>query len=223
MSTPVDCDVMPSKNVILGIVIVLIILLAGVGVYVYYPKPGPAGPTGPMVADTLTIGTTDRITQLDPAKGYDFYTWEVFHNVMGGLLEYEPGTAKLTYNLADSSRIENDGTDPYDEGEADHEQPQRDPGRWTAGLDACRRHLERHQPDLGSRPHRRAPGAPASRLPSRRWRAGAASARGLGREVEPSSARLRGWRLRRRNLVPRPHPSQAPDVTPGPGRPGPGA
>jgi peptide/nickel transport system substrate-binding protein len=101
---------MVSRKVILSIVVLLIIVVAGVGVYVYYPKPGPAGPSGPTVADTLTIGTTDRITQLDPAKGYDFYTWEVFHNVMGGLMEYEPGTAKLTYNLADSYRIENDGT-----------------------------------------------------------------------------------------------------------------
>jgi len=101
---------MQSRNVVLGIVVLAIIIIAAVGAYYYYPSgTAPTTTTAAAVADTLTIGTTDRITQLDPAKGYDFYTWEAFHNIMGGLMEYEPGTAKLTYNLADSYRVEDGG------------------------------------------------------------------------------------------------------------------
>lgn len=40
----------------------------------------------PTVAAQLVIGTTDRITDLDPANSYDFHTWEVQLATMGGLL-----------------------------------------------------------------------------------------------------------------------------------------
>jgi peptide/nickel transport system substrate-binding protein len=40
----------------------------------------------PSVAAQLVIGTTDRITDLDPANSYDFHTWEVQIATMGGLL-----------------------------------------------------------------------------------------------------------------------------------------
>jgi len=96
--------VMPSRKVILGLVALVVVVAAAAGYYLTLPKVTP-----PKVADTLIIGTTDRITQLDPAKGYDFYTWEVFHNVFGGLMEYEPGTAKLIFNLAESYRVEEGG------------------------------------------------------------------------------------------------------------------
>jgi len=29
----------------------------------------------------IILGTTDKITVLDPAKCYDFYIWEVFNNI----------------------------------------------------------------------------------------------------------------------------------------------
>jgi len=105
-ANPTRLVIMPSRKVILGLVAIVIMIVAAAGYYMSLPKV-----TQPKVtmADTLTIGTTDRITQLDPAKGYDFYTWEVFHNVFGGLMEYEPGTAKLNYNLAESYSIEEGG------------------------------------------------------------------------------------------------------------------
>lgn len=34
--------------------------------------------------EVITIGVTDKITDLDPANAYDFYTWEVLNNIMGG-------------------------------------------------------------------------------------------------------------------------------------------
>nr|HID13556.1 transporter substrate-binding domain-containing protein [Anaerolineae bacterium] len=48
----------------------------------------------------IIIGTTDSVTDLDPAETYDFHTWEIFYNVAGGLLTYIPGTTELTPQLA---------------------------------------------------------------------------------------------------------------------------
>ncbi|MFQ5813424.1 MAG: ABC transporter substrate-binding protein, partial [Anaerolineae bacterium] len=53
-----------------------------------------------VVAEPLVIGTTDSVTDLDPAETYDFHTWEIFYNVAGGLLTYIPGTTELTPQLA---------------------------------------------------------------------------------------------------------------------------
>jgi peptide/nickel transport system substrate-binding protein len=40
----------------------------------------------PTVAAQIVIGTTDRITDLDPANSYDFHTWEVQFATTAGLL-----------------------------------------------------------------------------------------------------------------------------------------
>jgi peptide/nickel transport system substrate-binding protein len=50
--------------------------------------------------DTLILGTTDKVTVLDPADSYDFHTWEVHHNTMDTLLHYVPGTTSLEPGLA---------------------------------------------------------------------------------------------------------------------------
>ncbi len=50
--------------------------------------------------ETLIIGTTDKVTDLDPAETYDFHTWEIFYNVSGTLLTYIPGTTELQPDLA---------------------------------------------------------------------------------------------------------------------------
>ncbi len=57
----------------------------------------------------ITIGVTDKITEMDPANAYDFYTWEVLNNIMGGLMAYKPGTSELECNLAKSYEIKNGG------------------------------------------------------------------------------------------------------------------
>jgi peptide/nickel transport system substrate-binding protein len=51
-------------------------------------------------SDTLIIGTTDKVTVLDPADSYDFHTWEIHHNTMDTLLHYIPGTTDLEPGLA---------------------------------------------------------------------------------------------------------------------------
>ena len=48
----------------------------------------------------LVLGTTDKVTVLDPADSYDFHTWEIHHNTMDTLLHYIPGTTSLEPGLA---------------------------------------------------------------------------------------------------------------------------
>jgi len=52
----------------------------------------------PAEAGTLVIGTTDKITVLDPADSYDFHTWEMHHNTRDTLLHTSP--APPIWNLA---------------------------------------------------------------------------------------------------------------------------
>ncbi|GAK59515.1 ABC-type dipeptide transport system, periplasmic component [Candidatus Vecturithrix granuli] len=34
-----------------------------------------------MAAPTVVVyGTTERVTDMDPANAYDFHTWEIFYN-----------------------------------------------------------------------------------------------------------------------------------------------
>jgi len=51
-------------------------------------------------SDQVIIGVTDKVTDLDPANAYDFFTWEVLNNIMGGLTKYVPGTTELELGLA---------------------------------------------------------------------------------------------------------------------------
>ncbi len=70
----------------------------------------PAKPEEKPKEKVITIGVTDKITELDPANAYDFFTWEVMNNVMGGLMRYKPGTTELEPFLAESYEIKEDGT-----------------------------------------------------------------------------------------------------------------
>ncbi len=53
-------------------------------------------------AEPLIIGTTDSVSDLDPAEAYDFHTWEIFHNTADTLLTYIAGTTELQPGLAES-------------------------------------------------------------------------------------------------------------------------
>jgi len=61
-----------------------------------------AVPEAPVAAEgeVLIIGTTDKVTVLDPADSYDFHTWEIHHNTMDTLVHYIPGTTDLEPGLA---------------------------------------------------------------------------------------------------------------------------
>ncbi|RLE15142.1 peptide ABC transporter substrate-binding protein [Candidatus Aerophobetes bacterium] len=87
----------------MGIFKVILVILPLVALYLT-PATASASTTKPIV-----LGTTDKITVLDPAKTYDFYTWEVFHNIGEGLLKYKPGTTELMPGIAKSYRVSSDG------------------------------------------------------------------------------------------------------------------
>ncbi|HEU97699.1 MAG TPA: peptide ABC transporter substrate-binding protein [Fervidicoccus fontis] len=59
---------------------------------------------------TIVIGVTDKVTDLDPANAYDFFTWEVLYNTMEGLVKYKPGTLEIVPALAQNWTVSSDGT-----------------------------------------------------------------------------------------------------------------
>jgi len=75
------------------------------------PTEAPPEPTeAPPEVEPLIIGTTDSVTDLDPAQSYDFHTWEIHHNTMDTLLTYIPGSTDLQPALAeDFPEISDDG------------------------------------------------------------------------------------------------------------------
>ncbi len=68
------------------------------------------GSTAPA-QDTLVYGTTDKVTQMDPANAYDFHTWELFDNINLSLLTYKPGTSEIIPGLAQSFSVNKAGTE----------------------------------------------------------------------------------------------------------------
>lgn len=65
---------------------------------------------GAGYAEQIVIGVTDKVTDLDPANAYDFYTWEVLNNIMEGLVKYKPGTLEIEPALAESWEVNEDST-----------------------------------------------------------------------------------------------------------------
>ncbi|TYB31121.1 MAG: peptide ABC transporter substrate-binding protein [Candidatus Mcinerneyibacterium aminivorans] len=57
----------------------------------------------------IVYGTTESVTDLDPAEAYDFHTWEILYNVYEGLMTYKPGTAELENGLAESYSVNEKG------------------------------------------------------------------------------------------------------------------
>jgi peptide/nickel transport system substrate-binding protein len=51
---------------------------------------------------TLVYGTTEKVSDMDPANAYDFHTWEIFQNIYQGLVAYAPGTTDIIPALAES-------------------------------------------------------------------------------------------------------------------------
>ncbi|AFK22598.1 ABC transporter substrate-binding protein [Pyrococcus sp. ST04] len=58
----------------------------------------------------IVIGVTDKVTDLDPANAYDFYTWEVLNNIMEGLVKYKPGTLEIEPAIAEKWEVNEDST-----------------------------------------------------------------------------------------------------------------
>jgi len=104
---------MKAKNLLaLALIVVVAVTLLGCAQQKTEVTPTTTKPTEtkPTETEELVIGVTDKITELDPANAYDFYTWEVMYNIMGGLMRYKPGTTELEPYLAESYEIEENGT-----------------------------------------------------------------------------------------------------------------
>jgi len=103
------CKLYGGKNVKkIFLSLVLLCIVAGILASGCVEKKAPA-PEKKVEEKPLIIGTTDKITVLDPAKSYDFYTWEVFNNIGEGLLRYKPGTTDIEPGLAESYTVSEDG------------------------------------------------------------------------------------------------------------------
>ncbi len=83
------------KSRVLFMVLVAVLLLAGSA----WAQP------------VLVYGTTDKVTDMDPASAYDQHTWDIFQNIDKGLLAYEPGTDKVIPGLAESYSVNATGTE----------------------------------------------------------------------------------------------------------------
>lgn len=59
-------------------------------------------------ADTVMVGTTDKVTVLDPAGSYDNGSFFVMQQVFPFLIEYQPGSAETRPGIAESAEF----TDP---------------------------------------------------------------------------------------------------------------
>jgi peptide/nickel transport system substrate-binding protein len=77
-----------------SLILVLVILAAA--------APFAFASGGGGEANVLVYGTTEKVTDMDPASAYDFHTWEIFQNIYAGLLAYKPGETVIVPALAES-------------------------------------------------------------------------------------------------------------------------
>ena len=116
-----------SKGLAAAAIIVVIVIVAaaalmmggggGQAATTTTTSPGATGPAATTTTTqapqakprTVVIGVTDKVTDLDPAKAYDFFTWEVLSNVMAGLVKYDPKTGDIVGDLATSWETQEDG------------------------------------------------------------------------------------------------------------------
>jgi peptide/nickel transport system substrate-binding protein len=62
---------------------------------------------------TITVGTTDAVTDLDPAGAYDAGSWALFSNVFQSLLTFEPGGVEPVPDAAKSCAFQGSGLKTY--------------------------------------------------------------------------------------------------------------
>ncbi|ROP51439.1 peptide/nickel transport system substrate-binding protein [Streptomyces sp. PanSC9] len=62
---------------------------------------------------TITVGTTDAVTALDPAGAYDAGSWALFSNVFQTLLTFEPGGVEPVPDAAQSCAFRGSGLKTY--------------------------------------------------------------------------------------------------------------
>lgn len=70
-------------------------------------------PSGQDEGRTITVGTTDAVTSLDPAGAYDAGSWALFSNVFQSLLTFDPGGAAPVPDAAKSCGFVGSGLTTY--------------------------------------------------------------------------------------------------------------
>ncbi|MEE2521357.1 ABC transporter substrate-binding protein [Pseudarthrobacter sp. J75] len=82
------------------------IALAGVSALAVTACTGPSGGGGTSTegaGSTITYGTTDKVVTLDPAGSYDGGSFMVMNQIYPFLMNYAPGTADATPDIAESA------------------------------------------------------------------------------------------------------------------------
>ncbi|MFN3924632.1 MAG: ABC transporter substrate-binding protein, partial [Pseudarthrobacter sp.] len=84
------------------------IALAGISALALTACTGPSGggggtSTGDAGGGAITYGTTDKVVTLDPAGSYDGGSFMVMNQIYPFLLNYKPGTADATPDIAESA------------------------------------------------------------------------------------------------------------------------
>ncbi|MCQ6271611.1 ABC transporter substrate-binding protein [Pseudarthrobacter sp. R1] len=83
------------------------IALAGISALALTACTGPSGGGGTSTGDAgggaITYGTTDKVVTLDPAGSYDGGSFMVMNQIYPFLLNYKPGTAEATPDIAESA------------------------------------------------------------------------------------------------------------------------
>ena len=95
------------------IIIVVIVIVGAVGAWYAVnqgKEEGGGGGPGQAPAKQIVIGVTDKVSDLDPANSYDFFTWEIHQNTMDGLVKYKLGTTEIEPAIAKSWEVNEDAT-----------------------------------------------------------------------------------------------------------------
>ena len=66
---------------------------------------GGGSNTGNSAATTLTVGTTDKVTSLDPAGSYDNGSFAIMNQVYPFLMNSKPGTSDVQSDIAESAQF----------------------------------------------------------------------------------------------------------------------
>ncbi|MBL1081371.1 peptide-binding protein [Streptomyces actinomycinicus] len=88
------------------LVTLLVLAVVGIGGWQLLPAQGSGN-------RTITVGTTDAVTALDPAGAYDAGSWALFSNVFQSLLTFEPGGTEPVPDAARSCAFEGSGLKSY--------------------------------------------------------------------------------------------------------------
>ncbi|MGW2489643.1 ABC transporter substrate-binding protein [Streptomyces sp. NPDC001606] len=89
-------------------ILVTLLVLAAVGIGGWQLLPSQEDKN-----KTITVGTTDAVTDLDPAGAYDAGSWALFSNVFQTLLTFEPGGVEPVPDAAQSCSFVGSGSKTY--------------------------------------------------------------------------------------------------------------